>query len=303
MFERIVRVMEVYDYDRMMEDIAALSASYATFSATTIGYSVMGKSIPSIKIGNGPLHIHVNASFHANEWITTLLLMTFLEDYAESIKENSILCEKTGPQLASIATLHAVPMVNPDGVELVQHGAGRLHPWRDSLLAMNDGSEDFSGWKANIRGVDLNDQFPAHWETERGRRGPDRPGPRDFVGWGPLEEPEAQAMAAYTQACDFDMVIALHTQGREIYWNYRDYEPPHAEQIGRLLADRSGYQAVKLSDSDAGYKDWFIQVFRRPGFTVELGYGENPLPISQFSAIYQELLAIMEKALCVLGEV
>lgn len=302
MLERIVRVTDAYDYDRMMADIEALSCCYPVLCTEIIGYSVMNRPIPAIRMGSGPLQLHVNAAFHANEWVTSLLLMTFLEDYAQSMKENSILSEKTGRDLAAIATLYAVPMVNPDGVELVQHGAGIFHPLRDSLLAMNGGSEDFSSWKANIRGVDLNDQFPAHWELERARRSPEQPGPRDYVGDRPLSEPEAELIATYTRKHDFDMVIALHTQGREIYWNYRDYEPPHAERIGHVLAERCGYRAVKLTDSDAGFKDWFIQEFRKPGFTVELGWGENPLPITQFSAMYQELLALMEKAIGMLGE-
>ena len=52
----------------------------------------------------------------------------------------------------------------------------------------------------------------------------------------------------------------------------------------------SGYEPVQSAGSYAGYKDWFIQDWRRPGFTVELGSGTNPLPISQFDDIYEESL-------------
>jgi g-D-glutamyl-meso-diaminopimelate peptidase len=65
----------------------------------------------------------------------------------------------------------------------------------------------------------------------------------------------------------------------------------------RRLGRASGYEPVKLSGSDAGYKDWFIQHFRRPGFTVEAGYGENPLPMSKFDAIYVELQPLLLEAL------
>ena len=46
----------------------------------------------------------------------------------------------------------------------------------------------------------------------------------------------------------------------------------------------------------AGYKDWFIKVFRRPGFTIEAGAGENPLPLSQFDEIYRDNLGILVTA-------
>lgn len=301
---RIVTCGDRYGYRQLMEDVRVLAETFPAVRVETIGYSVMGKPIPALTIGTGKLKVHYNAAMHANEWITAPLLLAFLEDIAESASAGagSIICQRSGTELLSMAVLHAVPMVNPDGVDLVTEGIDPSHPYYDRLLRWNDGSMDFSGWKANIRGVDLNDQFPAGWQTELERRSPKRPGPRDYVGTAPLVEPEAQALAAYTEKHRFDLVMALHTQGREIYWNYRDCEPPEAERIARALAEPSGYRAVKLEDSDAGYKDWFIQQYRKPGFTVEAGCGTNPLPSGQFPALYQELLPILEKGLCILEE-
>jgi g-D-glutamyl-meso-diaminopimelate peptidase len=184
-------------------------------------------------------------------------------------------------------------MVNPDGVDLVLHGAVPEHPFRDMLLAWNGGSADFKGWKANVRGVDLNDQFPACWELERERRAVLCPGPRDYAGEAPLSEPEAIAMAQFTISLEFHAVAALHTQGEEIYWNYRNCEPPEAEVLAERLAHASGYRAVRLTESDAGYKDWFIQRFRRPGFTFELGCGVNPLPLEQLPQIRNAARALV----------
>lgn len=288
---------EGYDHTRLTEDLYRLAEAHAFVRLERIGFSVLGKPLLAAVIGNGPHKVHVNAAMHANEWITAPLLVNFLADYAESVVNGSLLCEASGAELARQATLHAVPMVNPDGVELVLRGNAPTHPRHASLLAMNGGKTDFSGWKANVRGVDLNDQFPAWWETERDRRQVDRPGPRDYTGERPLSEPEAKALVQCAKSHRFDLVLALHTQGREIYWNYRDLEPPEAKRMAAVLAEASGLMPVKLEGSDAGFKDWFIAAYRRPGFTVELGYGENPLPVDQFSSLYQELLPIMEKAL------
>jgi len=104
-------------------------------------------------------------------------------------------------------------------------------------------------------------------------------------------------MARFTETIAFDAVMALHTQGREIYWNYREYEPAEAEHLAGRLGRVSGYKPVKLTGSDAGYKDWFIHRFRRPGFTVEAGFGENPLPMSNFDNIYVELQPLLLEAL------
>ena len=50
---------------------------------------------------------------------------------------------------------------------------------------------------------------------------------------------------------------------------------------------------VPFASSFAGYKDWFLQEYRRPGYTIEAGIGQNPLPISQFNEIYGDNLGIL----------
>lgn len=296
MKERIVTASDDYGYESMKADIDELCRQYPFVTRDVIGYSVQGRELVALTVGEGDYKVHMNAAFHANEWVTSLLLLSFVEDYAEAVAAGGYLSEFTGDDLFRHAALHAVPMVNPDGVELVQRGVAPEDEQAE-LLRLNGGSADFSAWKANIRGVDLNDQFPAFWEEERRRRSPDSPGPRDYVGPQPLSEPEAAAMASCVSERRFDCVLALHTQGREIYWNYRDFEPPEAARLSELLAEASGYKAVKLLDSDAGFKDWFIERFRKPGFTVEAGYGVNPLPIHGFPAMYQEVVPILERCL------
>ncbi|TDF95806.1 M14 family zinc carboxypeptidase [Paenibacillus piri] len=293
----VVNTNSEYGYEEMMEDIRLLKQRYPFLQVSTIGTSVLGRSIPAIRLGSGPKEIHYNGAFHANEWITSQLLMKFIEDYAEAYQSGQPLRGKDVRKLYEQTSLWIVPMVDPDGVELVLKGASPENPYYEQLIEWNFGSHDFTGWKANIRGVDLNDQFPAGWEIERERREAAGPGPRDYTGTAPLSEPEAKAMADFTRAHNFRLVIAFHTQGQEIYWNYRDLEPEDAESIADRLAKVSRYRAVKLQNSDAGYKDWFIQEFRRPGFTVEAGFGVNPLPQSQFRSMYDEVVAIMLEAL------
>ncbi|WP_281885986.1 M14 family metallocarboxypeptidase [Paenibacillus sp. YYML68] len=292
----VERAAEGYGYEALFRDIRALQSAYPFIETGTIGRSVMGRDIPFLRIGHGQREIHYNGSFHANEWITSQLLMHFIAAYAEAFYNGGRLAGHAAARLMEETSLWVVPMVNPDGVELSIHGANG-HPARDRLIAWNGGSDDFSGWKANIRGVDLNDQFPAHWDTERERREVDGPGPRDYTGERPLSEPEAVAMEQLTRSRDFRLVMAFHTQGKEIYWNYRDYEPGEAETLSSRLEVLSGYKAIKLTGSDAGYKDWFIQEFRRPGFTVEAGFGVNPLPLEQFPDIYKELLPLLTEGM------
>ena len=258
----------------MLENIVHKFTKHPFIDVNTIGHSRKGKSIYSLTLGNGDKSIMINASHHANEWITTVILLRFLEECAEKYAT-----------WAKHVTLCCIPMVNPDGVDLV----------------LGKGASD---WKANILGVDLNSNYPAGWALAKKykfAKGYTQPGPRDYVGPHPLSEPESCAMVAYTRLCDFDMTLSLHTQGEEIYWRYKDYMPLGAAEIAARLAKASGYALEEVPDesSHAGYRDWFIETFNRPGFTIECGLGENPLPIEDFDSIYKKVGPLLWEALIV----
>ena len=288
---RVVEGRQNYSYDLMMENLVRLKSIYPFITIPSIGRTVLNRAIPEVNIGGGNKKVHYNASFHANEWITTPVVMTFLNDYLLALTNQTPIRGLYMLPYYQQVSLSIVPMVNPDGVNLVLNGPPSEEPWRSRVVEINRGSRNFSGWKANIRGVDLNDQFPAKWEIEKERR-EQAPAPRDFPGEKPLSEPESIAMAELTRRKNFNRVLAFHTQGEVIYWGFENLEPPEAETIVNEFARVSGYTPVRTVDSYAGYKDWFIQDWRRPGFTVELGSGVNPLPLSQFNEIYEETLGI-----------
>lgn len=288
---RIVQGKQQYDYDIMMDHLVRLKNVYPFIQIPSIGNTVLNRTIPEVNIGNGAKKVHYNGSFHANEWITTPVIMQFLNDYLLALTNQTPIRGLYMHPYYSLVSLSIVPMVNPDGVNLVIDGPPEGEPWRSRVVEINNGSRNFSGWKANIRGVDLNNQFPARWEIEQARK-PQQPSPRDYPGERPLTEPETIAMAELTRRKDFDRVLAFHTQGKVIYWGFLNLEPPEARTIVEEFARVSGYDPIRTVDSYAGYKDWFIQDWRRPGYTVELGLGTNPLPLTQYDEIYEEALGI-----------
>ena len=292
---------EGYTYKKLQDKIQQLKIAYPFLEIGNIGYSVLGRSIPYIKIGIGKKEVFYNASFHANEWITTPVLMKFVEEYAIQYLINGKLNEFSARELYNSVSLYIVPMVNPDGVDLV---TGGLQPVDNSYKNAEKIAENFpnipfpSGWKANIEGVDLNLQFPAGWKQAKEikyEQGFNKPAPRDYVGDGPLVAPESLAVYNFTLEHNFRLVIAYHTQGKEIYWQFQNYAPEDAEEIGNIFASLSGYTLadVPYNSSFAGYKDWFLQQYRKPGYTIEAGIGENPLPISQFDEIYNNNIGIL----------
>ena len=297
----IVQTNINYTYEIMKSDIYKLNVTYPFLQVQNIGFSVLGKQIPIIRLGRGSKEVFYSASFHANEWITSVILMKFIEDYCISYLNNSNLYGYNIRNLFKNVSIYIIPMVNPDGVNLVTNAYETNSNIYRSFqnISSNYPSIPFpSGWKANFNGVDLNLQFPAGWEQAKSikySQGFVSPAPRDFVGFGPLTEPESLAIYNFTISHNFSLVISFHTQGQEIYWNFQNLNPPRGLSIGTRFANASGYTLanVPFNSSFAGYKDWFIQDYNKPGYTIEAGIGQNPLPISQFKEIYNDNIGIL----------
>lgn len=262
------------------------------------------RPIRTLVIGTGPRKVLFTAAHHANEWITAYILLKYAEELAAAIQSGGMLGSEDARALSEAVTIYMVPMVNPDGVDLV---TGALQPGNIQYDLARRLSENYpeipfpDGWKANLLGVDLNLNYPAGWLQAREikfSQGFTLPGPRDYVGRAPLNQLETQALADYTELIDPALVLAYHTQGEEIYWTFDDIDVPGAQQLGEAMANASGYRLadVPYNSAFAGYKDWFIQEFRRPGYTIEAGLGINPLPLSQFDEIYADNLPLLNIA-------
>ncbi|MBO5645629.1 MAG: LysM peptidoglycan-binding domain-containing protein, partial [Clostridia bacterium] len=292
-----------FTYEVLSLCIEGIAARYPDVRTGSFGHSVLGRELPRLTLGYGPHRVFYNAAHHANEWITTPLLMRFAERYAEAaVFDRNIGGRRAREQMAAV-TLVIAPMVDPDGVDLV---CGAFSPgspeWLRAAMLSTPGIPFPSGWKANIEGVDLNLQYPALWERAREikfAQGYTKPGPRDYVGPEPLAAPEARAVYELSVAEDFDRTLSWHTQGEVIYWQFSDFRPAGAEKLGLRLSEVSGYPLEPTPEGSAyaGYKDWFIQEYDRPGYTVEAGRGISPLPIRDFEEIWERNLGIMTEGI------
>ena len=287
--------------DQTMDD---LQKTYPFIRSEILTDTRFGRNVRTLVLGEGPRQVLFTAAHHANEWITAPVLLKFTEDLARAIQTGGEIWGVPAKNINDLVTVHLVPMVNPDGVDLVTEAIapGTEAYERAKSLAANYPAIPFpDGWKANLNGVDLNLQYPAGWLQAREikfSQGFTKPGPRDYVGRAPLNQRESRALAEYTEEVNPRVVLAFHTQGQVIYWQFEDIAVKGARELAEEFARVSGYQLedTPYASSFAGYKDWFIKMYRRPGFTIEVGLGENPLPLQQFAEIYRDNLGILVTA-------
>ena len=288
-----------YTYEIMQRDIEGLVARYPFLETGVAGKSVLGKNLYYIKLGRGENQVFYNGAHHALEWITSPLLMKFIENFSKAYADDTTIKGYNVKDIWSRSTIYLIPMVNPDGVDLVIDGLQNENPYYSRLISWNKRSADFSKvWEANIRGVDLNHNYDASWNLSKKAEatyGITGPGPTRYSGPYPESEPESRAIVNFTKNHNFRLVIAYHSQGEVIYWTYSNIMPRDARVIAEVFSRVSGYALAEATGivSYAGYKDWFIEKYIRPGFTIEVGRGKNPVALSQFDEIYRDNIEIL----------
>ncbi|HIW72945.1 MAG TPA: M14 family metallocarboxypeptidase [Firmicutes bacterium] len=278
--------------------ISALRGRYPFLDAAPIGKSVLGREIMGLVLGRGKEKILYAAAFHGQEWLTSLVLLRLVEDLCAALSGNGMICDINFHQALAGRSLLFIPQVNPDGADIALHGSGSAGPC--ARLVRELGGNEPGLWQANAHGVDLNHNFDAGWQLLRQseiKSGITGPAPRQYGGPAPESEPETRALVSLCRRADFRHVLALHSQGEEIYWRYGENTPPRAQMMAEVMAASSGYAAADPEGlaSHGGFKDWFIQETGRPGFTIELGKGVNPLPAADLEPVYgkaQEMLLL-----------
>lgn len=284
-----------YGYCDLMKDIEALVKEYPAATVSVIGRSLVGREIPLIRLGHGKKSVLYVGAHHGMEYLTSLLLMRYVGEVCTAAKAGGDILGHSVPELLERRSIFVVPMLNPDGVELQTKGEDKMNPLYDRLHRMSGG--DYSRWQANGRGVDLNHNYNAGFEEYKTieRELGIAAGATKYSGDRPESEPETACICSFMRMTEISLLIALHTQGSEIYYGYNGHIPRGTEAIARKMERLSGYRLSSPEGTACygGLKDYFTLEYDRPAFTIECGKGENPLPLSQADSIYSVIRGIL----------
>lgn len=276
--------------------IERLCETYPFLKCRSVGRSCAGREIFCLTPCEADEYVLYAAAFHGSENITCNIALRFVEELCEALL--------TGGEISGLDARRAfygrgimvVPLVNPDGCEISVCGESGAGYAAGKVKRLCGG--DIRRWNANLRGVDLNHNFSAGWDALREREkqaGIYGPAPTRFGGFSPESEPETRALCELCNSHKIRHVMALHTQGEVIYWTWGQREPERSRRMAEIFAAESGY-ALEYPENLAvggGFKDWFIERFGRPGFTVEIGRGKNPLPAETLPALYSSVAEIL----------
>lgn len=276
----IINTTKSYTYEEYQEDVWILKSKYKNqLRIISFGNSEFGRKLYAIQVGKGKNNIMITGAHHGREWITSLLTMKMVEETAISLQANENYLDQF--------SIWFVPMLNPDGVT-IQQGDIEKFPFlsKRRILKMNNGSTDFSSWKSNGLGIDLNRQYPAGWEALQ--HGSEKPSYKNYKGQKPLEARETNAIVKLTEQIKPVLAVSYHSSGQEIFWQYKNDNEQRDKKIAEAISKETGYKLGEPKEDavGGGYTDWFITTYQLPAFTIEicpLVEETNP-PISSFAS-------------------
>ncbi len=267
-------------------------------SVQTIGYSHDGKEIFSVIMTSDVnesmnledfnvfrMHYYIEAGVHGRETVNPAILLKQIEDYATDYYKESHIQEFNVKKILETSVFHFVPLVNPDGHDLSKFGPDTIDTEyaRDILSSVED--KDYSQWKANIAGVDLNKNFPDYYlDIENGewvdkwQKYPDsflssRPSGEFYPGELPGSEPETASVMDYMEKYDFRSYISYHSRGNVVYYDYIWYPDQYrkkALQMGELTRDITEYGLIPDTGEGSGFStSYHVALSLKPSLIVE----------------------------------
>lgn len=306
-----VKSDDMLTYDELEEILPKLKEHYPEIcDYKKIGKTADKRYIYDIMIGNksADKQLVFIGAIHAREYITSLLLT----ENAEYLLNSYYRKTRNGTPYKEILSeycIHIIPMANPDGVTISELGPEAINNEtirknlytiykNDTLRGYTTYSEQryFERWKANARGVDLNRNFDAKWdtiETLKGKSG------MNYKGENPESESEVKYILKFIKSLSNPQtVVSYHATGSMIYWDYGqegDLREKSTRQI-ELISGLTGYKALDYSEKSAGGLSDYLAAHAELDIvpeTIEVGVSEAPVSMDEYDYIYKKNKLVM----------
>jgi len=284
------------DYSEIARGLSSRYPEILTYK--TIGYSRDGKEIYSIVMSENVktvmnrddfntfrMHYLIDAGVHGRETVNPAIVLKQIEDYAADYYKDSHIEDFNLRDVLSKSVFHFVPLVNPDGHDLSKFGPDSVltSSLKDALANIDD--KDYSRWKANIAGVDLNKNFPDFhlqdgsdgltdkWQVHPGNFLSSRPAGEYYPGVSPGSEPETKALMEYMKNFDFRSYVSYHSRGNVVYYEYKWYPQSYRDKaliLAQATNEVTGYRLIPDTGEGSGYStSYHAALSLKPSLTIE----------------------------------
>jgi hypothetical protein len=289
---------KIYTYEQLTDRLQTLAANHPDLVSLSVpGKSVDNRNIWSVTLGTGDKNVLVTGAMHAREWLTTPVLAEIVALYIKEYNNGATIKGEPVKHILDEYSITFIPMLNPDGVTLVQKGADAFPGRKAQLLKMNHPSwgSDFRIWKANIKGVDLNRNYNAVW---------DEPVPKTesislspsysfYKGPSPESEPETKVVTNWVHANKPELILDFHSSGEYLYWYYNQTGTvlERDKAIAQALVNTSGYRMEPIYNKTSGttFQRWGNSVMNITNFCVEIGNkSSTDLTMDDFSRSFKQ---------------
>lgn len=250
-------------------------------------------------------HYFVEAGTHAREIANPSIVMKQIEDFCKDYYDDTHIEAFNLSEMLESAVIHFVPLVNPDGYDLVIKGPDSVRTFmgKEALESVED--TDYLKFKANLAGVDINRNYPLeYFEASTGKWIRDfekntdslySPVPRGEFYPGPISgsEPETRTIMRYVLRYDFRNFLSYHSRGNVIIastdWFGEDFEQRESE-LAMIASTVTGYDILEGYDENgSGYfSDFAAAQTLKPTVTVETTTAELPTSQLYFSEAYKQ---------------
>ena len=252
--------------------------SWEKESGSGSGYDLMVLKLTNSAIPGPKPILFVMTAIHAREYTTAELNTRFAEYLANNYGSNADVT-----WLLNYHEVHLLLQANPDGRKMAETGLS----WRKNT------NENYCGPTSNLRGADLNRNFPFQWNAWGGSSS--NPCNLEYHGAGPGSEPEVQAVTSYVGNIFADLrpddfvtaapitttgvFLDIHSFGELVIWpwGHQSTPPPNSQEMitfGRKLAFFNDYfagQATVLGITDGTTDDFAYGTRGVAAYTFELG--------------------------------
>jgi len=294
----IVDTSDTYYLDNIYLDIDRLCERYGSIlNKKIIGRSVEGRDIVALRLfsekdeilrcaqnDTNPILQNVEkpavlfiGGIHAREDFSVMLCMNMIEHYCYYYSQDKMFDDFDVKSIINNVDMYFVPVANPDGLNIVHNGIEASSNY-EKLKDMKIWGDDYTYWKANANGVDLNKNFDdGNWDIRTCVPGTDVPCSDRFKGYEANSEPETKALINFCSENKFDLMVTYHCSGNCTFW--ADNGTHHIfngldEKIMDELNEKYIYRKTKVSADPkiygCGFENWFRKRIKRPAFCIEL---------------------------------